>query len=69
MSTRKTAQIESGCRAQTNERYASLFREGATSRAMTVIKPDRTIIGCWVVRFDGVDPLQHVHQKFIERIQ
>ncbi len=67
MSTRRTKQIESGCRARTNARYASEI--STTSREMTVIKPVRTSDGCWVVRWDGVDKLQQVHQNFLERIE
>lgn len=67
MSTRRTKQIESGCRARTNARYAAEI--SPTPREMSVIKPVKTISGCWVVRWDGVDKLQQVHQNFIERIE
>lgn len=66
MSTRRTHRIESGCRARTNARYAEI---SSTSREMTVIKPVKTIAGCWVVRWDGVDTPQQVHQNFLERIE
>jgi hypothetical protein len=59
--------IESGCRARTNEKYAREI--SATPREMTVLRPHRPIGGCWITVWDGVVPVQYVHQNFLERVR
>jgi hypothetical protein len=63
---RKT-KITAGCRARTNEAYERVISR--TSREMTVLRPFPTIEGSWWTKWDGVEPEQVVHEKFLEVIQ
>lgn len=63
---KKQRKIEAGCRARTNARYASEISR--TAREMTVLRPFRTIEGAWTVRWDGIEPEQVVHERFLEVI-
>jgi hypothetical protein len=65
--TNKSTKIEPGCRARTNEKYARMISR--TPREMTVLRADRTVDGCWIARWDGVEKPQNIHQNFLERIE
>lgn len=67
MKKQKIEKIEPGCRARTNALYAKQISE--TPRQMEVLRPSRTIGGAWHCRWDGIEPEQVVHERFLEVIQ
>jgi hypothetical protein len=66
----KKQKITAGCRARLGKGFYLLFGETEWEiTGVTVIAPHEPIAGCWKVRFDGVEPLQYVHERFMEVIK
>ena len=53
-----------GKRFQTNAAYAAKISR--TPRKGVLLTRHTPIDGCWVVRFDGVEPVQYVNEAYME---
>lgn len=57
-------------RVQTNDAYAALFGKKRSNQPPAlhgaVLGPYAGIQNCWRVRIDGLRPVQHIHERFLE---
>ncbi len=65
--SRVGAELRPGQRVRTNDLLAKMLREPQMKQWRgTLLSTDNSIAGCWKVRLDGVQPVQYIHERFLE---